>query len=134
MKYKHGFIGNSSSASYYIRRGRHSSRYGSSGLVSTGNNIAAKNIKSVAHAIDSYYSWHPARRGVMHARMVIPIGNGDKFTSSPSTGVKEISFYVYGVIRPGHDAAWNIAAPVNGEKTPNAHNASVFTTGVNWAN
>ncbi len=100
MKYKHGFIGNSSSASYYIRRGENGSRNANAVITSPASSSAEVAI-SGGHTYDSYYSWHPNSTGRMQASLVVPIHNA--YISKG--GVTSISFWFYAASIPGHAAA-----------------------------
>ncbi len=119
MKYKHGFIGNSSSASYYIRRGYRSTVDGT--MDGFGGGTAAEEGVSTGHTTDSYYSWHPRTTAVMRASLVVPIANG----AETNTGVNEISFRFYGLVRRDHAAA-NVTEATE-------YDDASFATGAHWA-
>lgn len=100
MKYKHGFIGNSSSASYYIRRGANKTIDASLEIQSgEGTDTAIYTSSGVVY--DSWYAWNNKRTGKMSAKSVIPFSNAD---ISSGTGVKEVKFYAYGLVRDDRDA------------------------------
>jgi len=120
MKYKHGFIGNSSSASYYIRRGNNHTR-DTRKMSGGGGGSANETLTCSGSTLDSYYSWHPATTGVMKARMVTPVANG---WEAAGDRVKSISFKFFGVTRRDHDAA-NLSHTV-------PHTADVFSASANW--
>jgi len=123
VKYKHGFIGNSSSASYYIRRGYTASK---NQVLSSdsGDDTAVAALSADGYVTNSYYSWHPKTTGFMNSSMVIPVVNGDE----GFTGVTRFSFRFYGLVRKDHGAAL-----VNQETAFNREHA-LFTDGnVFWA-
>ncbi len=95
MKYKHGFIGNSSSASYYIRRGSRSTWDGRVWGETEPADESAVLYTGVGHTSDSYYSWHPNTNAVMKASLAVPVARGAEST----TGVNSFSFVFYGVVR-----------------------------------
>lgn len=130
MKYKHGFIGNSSSASYYIRKvyitktntvyvpkvvNNYFQRPGSGGVgngtLTYENGTAATDeavLSSTGYATESLYSWHPHNTAHMRASMsvnVIKGGEEEVGDNEGINGVKEISFRAYGAVCTDFDAS-----------------------------
>ncbi len=99
MKYKHGFIGNSSSASYYIRRSAHG-RVDRSPVVPNHGNENTEVIFSGGKAWDSYYSWHPKTTAKMRTSVVTSVRAGEGEGSID--GVKSITFEFYAYAVAGH--------------------------------
>lgn len=111
MKYKHGFIGNSSSASYYIRRG--ANKTVDAGLeIESGSGTDTATYVSNGVVYDSWYAWHPKRTGKMNASVVIPVANGG---ISSGVGVKEVKFWAYGLVRSDDQARLVTDSTVSGD-------------------
>jgi len=111
MKYKHGFIGNSSSASYYIRRGLGSSTKTAELVYDSGQGTEEAKLSSSGHATNSYYCWHHSRTSKMQAKLVIPLicGGLREVVVGETTamnGIKQISFVAYAVVSRSHRARW----------------------------